>query len=700
MKLSTPIEKIPRIGPEYRKRLTKMGIRTVGELLFHLPHRYEDFSKTKEISSLKAGENATIRGRVRAVEKGRTSRKNISYTQVIIEDSSSPISAIWFNQPYLARSIKKGESLIVSGKTSYGNQGLQFINPSFEKEEKKERIHTGKLVSVYPETEGLSSKWLRFIIREVVKEIDSLIKETLPKEIIEENDLLPLKNALEQIHFPSSKKIAKKARERLSFERIFFLQLSFLKKRMELSKEKAIPIETDIDLIKRFLSTLPFSLTNAQKKASWQILKDLERSRPMNRLLEGDVGSGKTIVAALAALLSIKKGYQVAFMAPTEILAEQHFKEISKLFRDFQVEIGFLTGKKDKFRSKKLKNEFIEISRKKLMEKVEKGEMDILIGTHALIQDKVKFEKLALVIVDEQHRFGVEQRAKLCKEKGVIPHLLSMTATPIPRTLALTLYGDLDISIIDELPKGRKKIETKVIKEKERKETYAFVKEEIKKGRQAFVICPRIETPEEDKKDSVWADLKAVTKEKERLEKEIFPEFKIEMIHGKMTPTEKGKIMEDFKLGKTDILVSTSVLEVGIDVPNVSVVIIEGAEMFGLAQLHQIRGRVGRGEHQSYCFLFTDSKSQKTRNRLKALTTSENGFELSEKDLELRGPGDLSGKRQWGIADFTMEALKDIRLVEKTRNTAKDILRKDPSLKDYPLVKKKLGSVENKFHLE
>ncbi len=700
MKLSTPIEKIPRIGPEYRKRLTKMGIRTVGELLFHLPHRYEDFSKTKEISSLKAGENATIRGRVRAVEKGRTSRKNISYTQVIIEDSSSPISAIWFNQPYLARSIKKGESLIVSGKTSYGNQGLQFINPSFEKEEKKERIHTGKLVSVYPETEGLSSKWLRFIIREVVKEIDSLIKETLPKEIIEENDLLPLKNALEQIHFPSSKKIAKKARERLSFERIFFLQLSFLKKRMELSKEKAIPIETDIDLIKRFLSTLPFSLTNAQKKASWQILKDLERSRPMNRLLEGDVGSGKTIVAALAALLSIKKGYQVAFMAPTEILAEQHFKEISKLFRDFQVEIGFLTGKKDKFRSKKLKNEFIEISRKKLMEKVEKGEMDILIGTHALIQDKVKFEKLALVIVDEQHRFGVEQRAKLCKEKGVIPHLLSMTATPIPRTLALTLYGDLDISIIDELPKGRKKIETKVIKEKERKETYAFVKEEIKKGRQAFVICPRIETPEEDKKDSVWADLKAVTKEKERLEKEIFPEFKIEMIHGKMTPTEKGKIMEDFKLGKTDILVSTSVLEVGIDVPNVSVVIIEGAEMFGLAQLHQIRGRVGRGEHQSYCFLFTDSKSQKTRNRLKALTTSENGFELSEKDLELRGPGDLSGKRQWGIADFTMEALKDIRLVEKTRNTAKDILRKDPSLKDYPLVKKKLDSVENKFHLE
>jgi ATP-dependent DNA helicase RecG len=417
----------------------------------------------------------------------------------------------------------------------------------------------------------------------------------------------------------------------------------------------------------------------------------------MNRLLEGDVGSGKTVVATIAALATTKSGYQAAFMAPTEVLATQHFKKVSKLLMDFKLNIGFLTGKKDKFKSKKLKRQFIEISRKKLLEKVKEGEIDLLIGTHALIQDKVTFDNLGLVIVDEQHRFGVEQRAKLCKKK-TIPHLLSMTATPIPRTLALTIYGDLDISIIDELPAGRKKIETKVVKEKNRAKIYSFIRQELKKERQAFFICPRIEEAEEEDQ-SPWADVKSVEEVTKHLKKE-FSDFKIESLHGKIASNKKAKIMEDFKNQKIDILVSTSVVEVGVDIPNATVMVIEGAEMFGLAQLHQFRGRVGRNDYKSYCFLFSNSNSEKSRKRLKALINSEDSFELAEKDLQLRGPGDLAGKRQWGIASFTMEALQDKALVQDTKEAAKNILEMDSNLNNYPLIKRKLKSVEKNLHFE
>ncbi len=419
----------------------------------------------------------------------------------------------------------------------------------------------------------------------------------------------------------------------------------------------------------------------------------------MNRLLEGDVGSGKTIVAAMAALNTAKAKLQTAFMTPTEILAKQHFQGVSDTLQDFRLNIGLLTGKQDKFRSKKLKNQTIEISRKKLLEKTLSGDIDILIGTHALIQDKVKFGKLGLVVLDEQHRFGVEQRARLCKsQQGPIPHLLSMTATPIPRTLAMTIYGDLDLSLIDELPKGRKKIITEVINPDQRKKTYDFIKQEIKKGRQVFVICPRIEKKEND--ESSWSEVKAVKDEHKKLDKEVFPDLKIAMMHGKLGTKEKEIIMRDFKNKKTDILVSTSVVEVGIDVPNATVMIIEGAERFGLAQLHQFRGRVGRGKHQSYCFLFTDSPAKKTRQRLAALIKSEDGFALAEKDLEIRGPGDFKGTKQWGIPDLMMSSLKDIKLVEKTRQTAKEFLQKDPYLKKYPALQEKLSQFRQRIHLE
>jgi len=700
LSLSTPIEKIPKIGPVYKKKLKKIGIKSVRDLLFHFPRRYEDFSNLIPISKIKINEICTIQGKVLAIETTRTWKKKMFLTEAIIQDKTGVIKAVWFNQPFLTNIIKKENNLVLAGKVVLKDNQIYMSNPVYEKiKSEKELIHTGRLVPVYPETEGLSSRWLRYILKPLLEKFKNKIPEVIPLEILKKEKLLPISEALWQIHFPDNKDLAKKAQERFSFEELFLIELFVLKQRTKLSKEKAVPISLNLELIKKFVSQLPFKLTDAQKKAAWQILKDLEKPKPMNRLLEGDVGSGKTVVATIATLLVSKAGFQVAFMAPTEILAKQHFQEVSKLLENFNLNIGLLTGKQDQFRSKKLKNEIIEISRRKILEKIEKGEIDILIGTHALIQDKVKFKKLALVIVDEQHRFGVEQRAKLCKSSEFVPHLLSMTATPIPRTLALTIYGDLDLSLIDQLPKGRKKIITKLISPKDREKAYDFIKKEVKEGRQVFVVCPRIEKNEQ-KKNSAWAEVKAVTEEYEKLSKEIFPEFRVAILHGKMATKEKEKIMRNFKEKKIDILVSTSVIEVGIDVPNASIMMIEGAERFGLAQLHQFRGRVGRGKYQSYCFLFTDSPAKKTRQRLKALITSEDGFKLAEKDLEIRGPGDFAGTRQWGIPDLMMNSLRDVKLVEKTRQAAKELLEKDPDLKKHPFLQKRLKDFEERIHLE
>ena len=694
MTLSTPIENLTGIGPVLKKRLKRLGIKTINDLFFHFPRRYEDFSNLIPISKIKINEVCTVQGRVLQINTTKTWKRRMFVTEAIIEDKTGAVKATWFNQPYLAKTLKKGDNIFVSGKVA---KGLSFSNPVYEKGEQDNLTHTGRLVPVYPETAGLSSRWIRFAIKPLLKELEFDIKETLPKDILKEFKLMPIRQALWEVHFPSSLENSQKALDRFSFEELFFIELFVLRERNLLNQEKSVPIPIKLDKIQDFVKSLKYKLTDAQKKSAWQILKDMEIPRPMNRLLEGDVGSGKTVVAAMAVLNAVKQGYQAGFMAPTEILSKQHFQELANLFSKFKINIGLLTGKQDQLRSKKLKNQVIEISRKKLLEKVLDGEIEVLIGTHALIQDKVKFGKLGLVILDEQHRFGVEQRAKLCRKQETIPHLLSMTATPIPRTLALTVYGDLDLSLIDELPKGRKKIITKIISPKQRKETYDFVREEIKKGRQCFVICPRIEKKETSE---AWANAKAVKEEYERLSKKIFPDLKLDILHGKIAPKEKEKIMLNFKNKKTDILVSTSVIEVGIDVPNATVMVIEGAERFGLAQLHQFRGRVGRSEYQSYCLLFTDSPAKKTLQRLNALIKSEDGFSLAEKDLAIRGPGDFKGTRQWGIPDLMMSCLKDMPLVEKTRQRAKEILQKDPNLKSYPQLREKLSKFRKRIHLE
>ena len=705
MNLTTPIEHIAGIGPVFKKKLKKLGIKTIYDLVFHFPRRYEDFSNLIPISKVKINEVCTVQGRVIGIETSRSWKKRMYITEAIIEDKTGAIKVVWFNQPYLTRILKPDDKVFLSGKIVISKNGAHLSNPIYEKGDLSlDPIHTGRLIPVYPETAGLSSRWIRYILKPLLTRLGDNIEETLPQEILKKHKLMPIKQALWEVHFPSSLELSQKAQERFSFEELFYIELFVLRERNRLSQEKAVALPIKLDKIQDFVKSLSFKLTDAQKKSCWQILKDLEMPKPMNRLLEGDVGSGKTVVAAMAALNTLKHNYQTALMAPTEILSKQHFQEVARLLSDFKVNIGLLTGKQDQFRSKKLKNQVIEISRAKLLEKTLKGEIDILIGTHALIQDKVKFGKLGLVILDEQHRFGVEHRARLSKQGGLIPHFLSMTATPIPRTLALTIYGDLDLSLIDELPKGRKKIITKIIKPKERNETYQCIKKEVKKGRQIFVICPRLEKNDDNEKLSEaklsWAKVKAVKDEYEKLSKHIFPDLKVGILHGKMTPKEKETIMRNFKNKKTDILVSTSVVEVGIDVPNASVMMIEGAERFGLAQLHQFRGRVGRGKHQSYCLLFSDSFSQKTYQRLRALIASEDGFALAEKDLEIRGPGDFSGTRQWGIPDLMMSSLKDISLVEKTRESAKEILIRDPQLKDFPQLRAKLSRFRQRIHLE
>ncbi len=703
MDLKTPIENIANIGEVYKKRLKNVGIKSVRDLLWYFPHRYEDFSNIIPIKKIKPGEFNCIRGKILSIESKKTWKRRMTITEAIVQDKTSPLRVVWFGQPYLIKTLTPGSLVCLAGKTALKKNEIYLNNPAYEKiTPQSDLIHTGRIIPVYHLSRGLSSRWIRYIIKPVLSSVKSKIDEPLPKEILKKYNLMPVKKALWQIHFPDSNELAEKAKLRFSFEEIILIQLSVLREKIKLRQKKAPGIPVNVELLKDFISSLDFKLTESQKKSSWQILKDLEKSTPMSRLLEGDVGSGKTIVAAIAILNTAKSGNQVAFMAPTEILAKQHFKEIHRLIDNFKIKTALLTGKEDKVTAIKLKNEILEISRNKILEKLESGDIKILIGTHALIQEKVKFKNLGLVVIDEQHRFGVEQRAKLIsrrkKEKILIPHLLSMTATPIPRTLALTIYGDLDLSLITELPKNRKKVKTFVIPPKKRMQAYSFIEKEVKKKRGAFLICPRIEIS--DKESWSWSDVKAVKEEHKKLSEKIFPHLNIGMIHGKMKTKEKEKIMKEFKEGKINILISTSVVEVGIDIPRATIMMIEGAERFGLAQLHQFRGRVGRSDLQSYCFLFTESSSIKTKRRLKAIVGSNNGFELAEKDMKIRGPGELYGKKQWGIPDLAMENLNNIGLIEKAREAAKEILKKDIQLKNYPLLKDNLRKIEEEIHFE
>ena len=726
LNLETPIEEVPNIGPAYHKKLKKLGVKTIQDLLFYFPSRYEDFSNIVPIEKITAGNIVCVQGRILAIENIQSTswriKKFTTITEAMIEDETGIIKALWFNQPYLTKSLREDDVVCLAGKTSMGKDGPYLNNPAFEKIsdifENDKLTHTGRIIPVYSETKGVTSRWFRYIIKPLLEYFCDKIPEILPGHIIKKHKFLPVQEAIWQIHFPESFEAVDAAKARFSFENLFLLQLSILRERAKLMQKRAFNCSMDVKLMKKFTEALPFQLTDSQRQCSYQILKDMEKPIPMSRLLEGDVGSGKTVVAAMAALSVVKNGYQTAFMAPTEILASQHFKSIAKMLENFDVKVGYLTGKESEiYKAGKV----LKIKKKDLLLELEFEQIDILIGTHALIQKNVKFSKLALVVVDEQHRFGVSQRAELTRGAKLVPHLLSMTATPIPRTLALTVYGDLDLSLIKEMPKNRKKIKTIIVDSQERKAAYGFIRQQVKDGKGVFVICPKI--GEEDQKNAEPvvgsfavsnypalqagnatlfgnSEIKTVKQEYEKLSKEIFPDLRITMLHGKMKSDEKTRIMLDFKKGEIDILVSTSVVEVGVDVPRATVMMIEGAERFGLAQLHQFRGRVGRDEAQSYCFLFTTSPDQLNRKRLKALESCDNGFELAQKDLEIRGPGQLYGASQWGMPDVAMEGMLNIFLVEKTRASAKELLEQDPELKEYPLLLERLRQFKNNIHFE
>jgi ATP-dependent DNA helicase RecG len=685
--LDASIQNIKYFGPAATKKLARLKIKTVRDLLYHFPYRYEDFSNFIPIKDIKPDSQATVRGTILKAKNIQIFRRHIVLTEVIVEDSSGTAKSVWFNQPYLLNQFKPGRVVNLSGRVVVAKKRLCFSNPAYEIIKYGETIHTGRLVPVYPETYGLTSRWLRLGIKPLLRFVNQ-IPDVLPNELKKTYHLPNLGYALSQIHFPENLNKAELARRRFAFEEFFILQLFMGLERLKLAKQNALQIKFDEASAKKFVDNLPFKLTDDQKKTAWQIIQDMGKNQPMNRLLEGDVGSGKTIVAAMAAYLAALSGFQVAFMAPTEILSHQHFEKISPMFQKFGITTGLLTSTEAKIFNEK-------IPKKELVKKVADGKIQIIIGTHSLIQKNIKFKNLALVVIDEQHRFGVKQRAMLAdhRHEDLIPHLLSMSATPIPRTLGLTIWGDLDLSLIKEMPKGRKNIITKIVPPAKRAWAYEFIRSEIKKGRQAFVICPLIEESEK-------LQVKAVTKEYERLQEKVFPELKIGLLHGRLKPKEKEKIMAEFLNKNLDILTTTSVVEVGIDVPNATVMMIEGADRFGLASLYQFRGRVGRGEHQSYCFLLTDSPSAKTNERLKAIESAQSGFDLAEKDLEIRGPGDFIGVRQSGLPDLAVASLTDLNLIEETREAAKTILNEDPNFKKYPLLKTRLSEFRNKIHLE
>lgn len=685
--LNTLIENLTRVGKTTAGRLKKLGINNVSDLLYYFPFRYDDFSQIVKIKDLQPGQQVTIKGKILLINNHQAHKKRMVITEALIEDESGTIKVVWFNQPFLIKILKPTDEVYLAGQVEFNKLGLQFVSPIYEKIT-GESLNTAKIVPVYSTTSNLTQKQIRFLVSQALKSV-KLIKEWLPAEIIERNNLANLNFALTQIHWPKDFKILDKARFRLKFDELFLIALQTQILRKFLAKSQAPQIKFQEQDIKNFVSSLPFALTSDQKKAAWQIFLDLEKDKPMNRLLEGDVGSGKTVVAALAILNTILNKQQTVFMAPTEILAKQHFLTITKFFQDFKFKIGLLTSN----------NQLVnyssgEIKKSNFLELIKKGELDLVIGTHALIEDNVEFKNLGLVIIDEQHRFGVEQRKKL-KDKNknkLSPHFLSMTATPIPRSLALILYGDLDLSMIKEMPKGRKKIITQIIPEQKRPSAYEFIRAEIKKGRQVFVICPLI-----DPSDKLG--VKSVKEEFKKLDKVVFPDLKIGLLHGKLKAQAKEEIMNEFKANKIKILVSTSVVEVGIDIPNATIMMIEGSERFGLAQLHQFRGRVGRGEHQSYCFLFTENNLPKTLERLGALVKSNDGFALAEYDLKFRGPGEVYGTRQSGLPDLQMATLNDLELINLTKQEAKEFMAKY-NLDDFPFLKEKLSQVEMIDHLE
>jgi len=666
--LDSSITVISGIGPTQSRRLARLGLRSIRDMLFFFPRRYDDFSTLKTISQLEYGEEVTVMGRVGTVSTRQT-KKGQSITRAIVEDGSGSVEVSWFNQPHLEKQLRPSRQIVLSGRVDEYLGHLTFPSPQWEPLD-RQLLHTARMVPIYPLTEGIPARWLRKLMKRTVDYWSHRIPDHLPSELRARLGFWDLETALRQIHFPDDTTSLEKARQRLAFDELFVVQVGVLRQRQLWQSEPGRVISVDDAVLQQFMTGLPFALTGAQQRALDDIVEDLRQDRPMSRLLQGDVGSGKTVVAAAAMALTTAAGAQTALMAPTEILAEQHFRTISDLLGTLGETEG--NGQSLRARVSLLTGSTPAAEKEAIYHGLAHGSIDVVIGTHALIQVGVEFNNLALAIVDEQHRFGVAQRAEL-RQKGYNPHMLVMTATPIPRSLALTLYGDLDLSIIDEMPPGRQPVKTIVMSPTERERAYGFVRSQVEEAHQAFVICPLVEESEK-------IEAKAAIAEYRRLQQQIFPNLRLGLLHGRMKGEDKEAVMGLFSRGDLDILVSTSVVEVGIDVPNATVMVVEGANRFGLAQLHQFRGRVGRGQSASHCLLITDSATDASEERLKAIEGTHDGFVLAEKDLELRGPGEFFGTRQSGLPDLRVAGFADLRLLEIARDEAQRQFQADPQL--------------------
>ena len=670
----SPVTVVKGVSTAMAKRLARLHVATVRDLLYHFPRRYDDFSHLKTINDLLPGEEVTIVGTVWEVNNRRT-RSGIALTTVTLSDETGMLQATWFNQPYLARQIQRARQIVLSGKVDLYLGRLTFQSPAWEPLE-KDLIHTGRIVPVYPLTEGVGARWMRRTVKRALDRWAGAIPDYLPAYLRLRQGLLDLPVALGQMHFPDDEDKLAQARRRLAFDEFFLIQLGVLRRRRASREVPAPALTVDEVLVQGFLKSLPFSITGAQDRVLGDILHDLAQPQPMRRLLQGDVGSGKTVVALTAALVAVNNGMQATIMAPTEVLAEQHHQTVRTLLGDAPVRVALLTGR--------LRN----AERTRVRQAIAAGEVDIAIGTHALIQEGVAFPRLALAVVDEQHRFGVMQRIALKERGGLNPHVLVMSATPIPRTLALTVYGDLDLSVIDEMPAGRQPVDTRYLTPRQRERAYGFIRGQVGKGHQAFIICPLVEESEK-------TEAKAAVEEYERLQKEVFSDLRLGLLHGRLKSREKEAVMTAFRDGELDILVSTSVVEVGIDVPNATVMLVEGANRFGLAQLHQFRGRVGRGEARSYCLLLADDPSEKAEERLRIVERTHDGFVLAEEDLRLRGPGEFFGTRQSGLPDLRVARISDADLLELAREEATQLSERDPALAqpDHRRLAEKLAEV-------
>jgi ATP-dependent DNA helicase RecG len=676
MTISSPLTDLKGIGPELAKKYALLGLHTIGELIDNFPRRYDDYSVSTSIADLRPGP-VTITAQIHHATT-RYIRRGMQITEAIAGGADASVKLVWFNQPYRAASIKPDQDYFVSGVYELKGQRFSITNPSLELATDFP-LNTARIVPIYRETKGLASRQIRQALNQVLPLIANLA-ETLPVWLREERGLMKRGDAIMGVHFPDSTEHLQSARQRLGFEEVFALTLAALMNKREHQQEVSVAVPFDEQVARDFVSSLPFSLTNAQRRVGWQIFLDMERIQPMNRLVEGDVGSGKTVVAALAAVMAMSQGWQTVLMAPTELLARQHAETLYNLLQPLKLDssITLLVGSQKK------------LQKDKARAAIASGQAKLMIGTQALIQDTVEMHKLALVIIDEQHRFGVDQRQKLQVKAGHMPHVLSLTATPIPRSLALTLYGELDVSVLAEKPKGREPITTEIVSPNSRKQLYSKIDLELAAGRQMFVVCPLI---------SVSSSLKIRSAEEvyEEMKSKDFKHRRVGLLHGKMKANEKQLVMKQFVLHELDILVATTVIEVGVDVPNASIMLIEGAERFGLAQAHQLRGRVGRGSDAGYCYLML-SDSKPPSRRLRALETSQDGFKLAELDLELRGPGAIYGTMQHGQLDLRIAKLSDTELIAGARASAQEFLDGPNDLLQYPELRShvnRLRSVTN-----